>query len=279
MGILILINLTLLIVVEYHYPNLVVKYPSQALRYWDIGTSNIIILSITIIVVRWLKFNYDKEKQKTDEQKELILEKSRANEVLLTEVHHRVNNNLQVISSLLSLQERHIKDENAKKAIFDSKERVKSMGLIHKMLYQEKNFAGVEMNLYINSLLISLLSSYGISTEQLNLNTNFSPIKLSTKTAIPIGLIVNELFTNCIKHAYSIDPTLTFTVYIGVEKDCLILVVADTGKVDNRTVENKKGFGLQLIDSLSKQLKGKLEIINEEQLTFYFKIYNYEIIS
>ena len=93
--------------------------------------------------------------------------KNTENELLLGEIHHRVKNNLQVISSLLSLQEKNIKDETAKRAILEGKERVKSMGLIHKMLYQNDNYSGIEMTAYIETLVSSLMLSFGLKSSDI----------------------------------------------------------------------------------------------------------------
>jgi len=137
-------------------------------------------------------------------QKQIIQNKNKENELLLGEIHHRVKNNLQVISSLLSLQERNITDETAKAAIMDGKERVQSMGLIHKMLYQQNNFSEINMSEYIEKLISGLLESFGKRSEDFELNYDIKDVNLDVDTAIPLGLIINELVVNALKHAYTV---------------------------------------------------------------------------
>ena len=134
-----------------------------------------------------------------------VKEKNAENEMLLGEIHHRVKNNLQVISSLLSLQEKNISDESAKQAILEGKERVKSMGLIHKLLYQNDNYSGIEMDHYIHELIAGLLDSFGLDQDKVSIHSDIEKIKLDVDSAIPIGLIINELVINVFK--YALDDT------------------------------------------------------------------------
>ena len=123
-------------------------------------------------------------------------------ELLLREIHHRVKNNLQVISSLLSLQSRYRKDEQAIEMAQESQNRIKVMALIHEKLYRSKDFANVEFNDYIKNLVNDLFASYKVSTSRISLKMDIENISLGIDTAIPTGLIVNELVTNCLKYAF-----------------------------------------------------------------------------
>ena len=114
----------------------------------------------------------------------------------MKEIHHRVKNNLQIISSLLNLQARFIKDQTAVDAVQEGRNRVKSMALIHQKLYQQDNIEGIDMPEYIDNLMSSLVSSYKITNDRLTISKEVSPILLDIDTAIPLGLIINELLTS-----------------------------------------------------------------------------------
>ena len=123
-------------------------------------------------------------------------------EVLLKEIHHRVKNNLQIISSLLNLQARFIKDKSAVDAVQEGRNRVKSMALIHQKLYQQDNIQGINMPEYIENLSRALLTSYKIKGDRITVDRKVDAIYLDIDTAIPLGLIINELLTNSLKYAF-----------------------------------------------------------------------------
>jgi len=209
----------------------------------------------------------------------LIEEKNTENELLLGEIHHRVKNNLQVISSLLSLQERNITDKTAKAAILEGKERVQSMGLIHKLLYQENNFAGIDMNDYVQKLVDGLLDSFGVSKEEMELDIDFSKIELDVDTAVPIGLMINELVINSLKYAFEGTEKPKLTVKIEEKNQQLILQVEDNGNGDVESILKAKSFGMKLIRSLSRQINGVLEIEKHIGLCFKISINDYKKVS
>ena len=199
------------------------------------------------------------------------------NELLLGEIHHRVKNNLQMVSSLLSLQEKNLDDNMAKRAIKEGKERIKSMELIHKMLYQNDNFTGIEMKVYIKSLVTELLESFG-KQDAVNLDIAFQSIRLDVDTAIPIGLLINELTINALKYAYQNIENPALTIDLRENEDRLILTVQDngTGKVDD--VVNSKSFGMKLVNSLTRQLNGSLNIDVRNGLCFVMVFNDYKVV-
>lgn len=207
-----------------------------------------------------------------------VKEKNTENELLLGEIHHRVKNNLQVISSLLSLQERNIDDESAKAAILEGKERVKSMGLIHKMLYQNDNYSGVEMDDYVGKLVNGLLDSFGMDEANFKLDIDFSKLKLDVDTAIPMGLIINELVINSLKYAFINTEAPALKLKLKKEKEQLILEVADNGRGKVTDLENSNSFGMKLVKSLSRQLGGKLLITDQQGLNFQINITDYKLV-
>jgi len=243
----------------------------QKIITWSISAFLILILILAFVIIRKLK--------EAKKQKSIIEEKNSENELLLGEIHHRVKNNLQVISSLLSLQERSITDEGAKSAILEGKERVQSMGLIHKLLYQKNNFAGIEMKEYVEKLVDGLLDSFGKSNDEFNIKINFSEINLDVDTAIPIGLMINELVINSLKYAYDNTKNPSLSIQIKEENKQLILEVEDNGSGTVKDVTESKSFGLKLIRSLSRQLSGVFDVEKRIGLCFTIRMNDYKIID
>lgn len=169
-----------------------------------INQQNIIIGSslLGLGLLAFLFFRVKVKNQKIEEQNTVINTALKEKDMLLREVHHRVKNNLQMISSLLGIQSRKIKDEKAKEAIREGRSRVHSMSLLHQNLYQKDNLSGVPIADYLPKLCRSLFDTYNINGDQVKLTTEIEAIKLNIETVIPIGLIVNELITNALKYAF-----------------------------------------------------------------------------
>lgn len=189
-------------------------------------------------------------------------------EFLIKEIHHRVKNNLQVLSSLLHLQSRQITDETALDAVREGQNRVDAMGLIHQKLYMGDNLAAVEMQDYLKNLGDTLLDSFGLDDDRVKINYSVTPLHLDVDTAIPLGLIINELVANSLKYAF--PNRQSGTVEISLWKDDaskLCLKVADDGAGKNAAPDLKKStaFGTQLVQMLSKKLGGKPEVTASEQ--------------
>jgi PAS domain S-box-containing protein len=191
-------------------------------------------------------------------------------EVLLKEIHHRVKNNLQVISSLLNLQSRSIQDAATRTLFQDSQNRIQSIAFIHEKLYQSRDLAQVDFSQYIQTLCIHLFRSYGTSSQRISLNLEIDDIFLSVDTAIPCGLIVNELVSNALKHGFpqngtgAIEITLHRTFQEGDDpsKREFMMRVRDNGVGFPNEVDFRKthSLGMQLINTLVKQLKGTIEL-------------------
>lgn len=192
-----------------------------------------------------------------------VRESLREKEVLLQEIHHRVKNNLQVISSLLDLQSQHIEDPTTQKLFQDSKSRVKSMALIHEKLYESKNLAYLNFAEYLEVLSHYLFQSYQVSSSHITLRLKLEPIILNTQQAIPCGLIINELISNALKHAFPNQTEGLVEVYLSSdENQHYVLIVRDNGMGLPRQSEVApvKALGLQLVKLLTAQLEGILEI-------------------
>jgi len=193
----------------------------------------IIGLAAALIVAIGSFYLY-RDKQRTTGQlreKNKIISASLADkEILLKEIHHRVKNNLQVVSSLLSLQSRSIKDEQALEAINEGRNRVKSMALIHQNLYRDDNLTGIDMKDYVEKLSQSLFVSYNTTPEAVKLKTDIDDIDLDVDTVIPLGLILNELISNSLKYAFSDQPHGVLEIKLKALSDHLLLAVKDNGK-------------------------------------------------
>jgi len=186
----------------------------------------------------------------------------REKESLLKEIHHRVKNNLQVISSLLKLQVAGIRDSSALEMFHESQNRIRSMALIHEKLYQSPDLSRVEFASYVRELLSLLLRSYA-ARPRIELNTTIENATLSIEVAVPLGLILNELISNCLKHAFPGGRTGRITVDLrSYDASSMELKVADDGvgfpaQVDFRTAET---LGMQLVRTLTEQIGGRLEL-------------------
>lgn len=189
-------------------------------------------------------------------------------EVLLKEIHHRVKNNMQIISSLLNLQLQHVQEEEARNVLIESQGRVKSMAMINEKLYQSPDLARIKFRDYIQKLVYDILYTYGVKARNIELEMDIDDIELDMETSIPCGLIINELVTNSVKYAF---PEGKGTISIQFKgQDELQLIIKDDGiglpqEVD---VEHIETLGLQLVLNLVKQLNGELTI-NRSQGTEY----------
>jgi len=190
----------------------------------------------------------------------LLRKQNNEKEFLLKEIHHRVKNNLEVVSSLLSLQSARIQDPNVLSAMQESQHRVQSMSMIHQKLYMGKNLAAIEMKDYFENLSEYIVDAYGAQSK-VTVDIAMDPFELDVDSAIPIGLIVNELITNCLKHAFPLEMKGKIKISLKKIDMLLQLDVIDNGigqMMHQGAVS--KGFGTQLIALLTKQLDGKMSL-------------------
>lgn len=214
---------------------------------------------------------------KVKSQKTVVEKSLEEKNVLLKEIHHRVKNNLQVISSLLALQSKYIKDDNALIALQQGQDRVHSMALIHQDLYQGGNLIGVSTSNYFEQLIDNLIYSYNIEEEEVSLLLDIEDITLDVDTMIPLGLVVNELVSNAFKHAFNDNhQNAEIKISLKEKNNYLILEVKDNGESIKSTDEiNDKSFGFELIKAFSAKLKAKLEMDIDGGLSIKLLIENY----
>lgn len=217
----------------------------------------IIVALILILVFTYIKLRKNKQKLVTalDEK-----------ENLLREIHHRVKNNLQVVSSLLNMHVRKVKDPASKKILEEGSERLMAMSIIHKNLYPDSNLKTISLDGYLFTLTHQLFENYQLNYSNVSLETQLEKITVDIDILIPIGLIVNELISNSMKHAFSEDSNARIIVRLRKEDAKHIsLEIADNGigiDLESYSLKNES-IGMKLITIFCEKIKSKLSVINE----------------
>lgn len=229
-----------------------------------------VLFVISLLVLRKIK----KQSKQLSDKNKIIAKALQEKELLVKEVHHRVKNNFQIVSSLLELQTKGIEDEKALELANEGKNRVKSMALIHQKLYQEESGL-IDFDEYIK-LLIRELSSMYSSDKKVATLVDSKDIKFDVDTAIPLGLIINEIITNSYKYAFRNDTNNSLSISIEkAQEDNYKLIIEDNGPglSNNFDVKKAKSLGLRLVNRLVKQLHGTLKQSNTKGAKFeiYFK--------
>lgn len=193
-------------------------------------------------------------------QNNIISKALHEKDILLREIHHRVKNNMQFISSLLSLQSDHVLDPTAKSALHKGEHRVQSMALIHQNLYQEEHLTGINIAEYFGKLTQNLFNSYNINDEKITLHTEIDPIIIDVDTMIPLGLIVNELISNTLKHAFPEGTEGDIFLTLKEVNHQLELTVKDNGVglKDEDLDKLNQSFGYKLIEAFRDQLDAEM---------------------
>ena len=237
----------------------------------------LVFIGITAIAIA-IAYFVIRTKNKLLSKNELIIKQSLyEKELLLSEVHHRVKNNLQLVSSMLDLQQKYLKDAEAINAINNSKNRVLSMSLIHQTLYQNGKYGYVDTKDYFEKVTDIVVQSLKKETE-IKTICNIESLQLLLDYAIPLGLITNELITNACKYAFVNKTKGTITISLHKNQNLLELVVEDDGiGADEETMINAKSFGLKLIKSLCRQLEAELIVKNKNGTKITLEIRNFKL--
>ena len=214
--------------------------------------------------------------RKIESQNKVISKALSEKDILLREIHHRVKNNLQLVSSLLTLQGRSIDDVTAQQAINEGKSRVRSMALIHQDLYNRENLTTINVQNYLEKLTSEIFTTYRIDRENVDLTMNIEDIDLDIDTLVPLGLIINELITNCLKYAFPDGRKGELFVGLTQNKEKLILNINDDGIGYDFDQTSDSSFGTTLISALTEQLDGELtrKMNNGTQVTIEFDLPN-----
>jgi PAS domain S-box-containing protein len=217
--------------------------------------------------------------EREEAQKQIVNSLEEKN-VLLREIHHRVKNNMQIISSLLSLQSSNIEDQNMRDIFNESQNRVKSMSMIHEQLYQTDDLAKIDFKIYVNGLIKNLFQIFSPDWPRIRWVVDIDKVKLNLESAIPCGLIINELVSNSLKHAFKEGSDGNIMIKMRKNGETITLIISDNGVgfPKDFNIEKTSTLGLKLVKTLVNQLEGEM-VINAENGTTYeitLKEINYE---
>ncbi|WP_165795953.1 tetratricopeptide repeat-containing sensor histidine kinase [Siphonobacter curvatus] len=242
--------------------------------WWLLGGMSILILLLIVAVVQYRiirKGNQQLEKtnRALSERNTIVSEQSEQLKNLMKELHHRVKNNLAIVSSLLRLQSTRLEDEGAVRAVREGQQRVEAMSLIHQRLYESDNVTKVNMKEYIHDLVQGLFYAYGFKEENFDLEVDIVSVELDVEVAVPLGLIMNEIITNAFKHAFDQISKPSLSIILN-ETDQLHLEIKDNGPgIDMNAWKKPTGsFGKRLILLLSEQIGAILNVRNENGTRF-----------
>lgn len=191
-------------------------------------------------------------------------------EILLKEIHHRVKNNLQIISSILSLQTHYLNNKPVTDVLNECRDRVLSLSLLHEQLYGSNNFSNINFENFVRILVNHLICTYNYLSEKISFNIDINDLKLSIETSINLGLILNELVTNSLKYAFKGRENGTIDISLKSENEKIIFKVSDNGKglPEDFDINRLKSLGFELVNSLVEQLRGELKILNKGKTEF-----------
>nr|WP_321237140.1 histidine kinase dimerization/phosphoacceptor domain -containing protein [uncultured Psychroserpens sp.] len=283
---------------ELYKDNIILSLETEAQAKYEVGQKNatilfqdetinqqkrtkilyVILTSLLAIILFGLFYNYRKNQKRSQLLETLNTEldtKNQQNELLLREIHHRVKNNLELVKSLISLQSADLEDSATKDAMIASQNRVQSMGIIHQKLYQGEHLGSIDMKDYFVNLSDGILDTFN-AENKVKVECAMEQLDLDVDTAVPIGLIVNELLTNALKYAFPNDSKGKIKISLRQSNpNILSLKVIDNG-IGKTTESQSKGtgFGSQLIKLLTQQLNGIMEekYDNGTSVMFEFKI-------
>ncbi len=237
----------------------------------------ILFSTLALFIFAILSFFIYRLYSKVNIQNSIISKALEEKDILLREIHHRVKNNLQIISSLLSLQSRQIDDKDIQQAINEGKNRVRSVALIHQNLYQKENLTGVGVINYLETLTSELFETYNISKEKIKLILKIDEIDLDVDTMVPLGLIINELVSNALKHAFPNEREGNITITLQENNEQLYFAVEDDGVgLDLDSLSKTTSFGNRLVNAFSKKLKADLNISGDNGTKVSMLISNYK---
>jgi two-component sensor histidine kinase len=228
------------------------------------------VVSFGILLLAVLFIFFYRLYRKVKEQNAKISKADQEKAILLKEIHHRVKNNLQVVSSLLGLQSRFVDDEAALEAIKTGRSRVQSMSILHQNLYRNENLKSIKIKKYFEDLGQNLFDTYKLNERNISFDADIDNFELDIDVVVPMGLITNELVSNALKHAFTSQDAGRISLSIKKDNDLISLTVADNGKgIQSTTLpERSNSLGLQLIKSFSEKLNAKIDISNTEGTTF-----------
>ncbi len=255
---------------------------------WILGLGTILLGIFSFYLIQNIR-NKKKLNVQLSEKNAIIASNLLEKETLLKEIHHRVKNNLQIVSSLLRLQSRSISDDHTKEILQEGQNRVQSMALIHQNLYKTDDLTGLEFKDYLEKLCKNLLSTYKLTASEVQLDLDIQPINLDVSTLIPLGLIINEIFTNSLKYAFDKTGKKTLGVSLQEKGNELEIIIKDNGvgatqdlidylNKPNAGRNSHWGFGTRLIKTFAQKLNADIEANNIDGTSILLKIRNYQTV-
>jgi PAS domain S-box-containing protein len=208
-----------------------------------------------------------------------IKESLKEKEILLREIHHRVKNNLQIISVLLSLQSEEIDDPEILEKYKESENRIHSMALIHERMYQSKDLSSIDFADYVQNLIADIAYAYGFDGSSLDITMDLNNYNMSIETVMPLGLIINELVSNSLKYAFQNKSSKKINIILEkLDNDQFKLEISDNGMgfPENIDFKNTSSLGLQLVNELVQQIDGEMELFNEKGTKFIINFHEPE---
>lgn len=233
-------------------------------------TKNIYLLSLVLFVLAAVVVTMVLFYNRIKKQKLKLSEQSNKLQWMMRELHHRVKNNLQIVSSLLNLQTYRLTDEAAVTALKESNLRVQAMSLIHQRLYQAEDASLVNFKLFVTDLTETLMAAYGYETDEFDLQINIQEEMLAVDAVLPLGLMVNEILTNSFKYAYNEVQRPLLKISLVQNGQQLEMEIADNGP--GQVANENKGFGKSLIDAFTRQLHATCQVTSDQGLVYYFQI-------
>lgn len=227
-------------------------------------SSVVVLLILVVFAAYWYRQVQEKRRKNA-----LLTEQNEKIETLMRELHHRVKNNLQVISSLLGLQSSRLEDPTAKKAVLEGKSRVRAMSLIHQRLYQKEGITEMNFQSYVRDLVSDLKESY-MPEEKVNIDLSVPDMTIDIEKVLPLGLILNELISNSFKYAFQDISEPLIKVEMFMEGNHFSLNVSDNGNgmETGTALDQARSFGLRLVNLLVKQLNGSLTVNSFQGLSY-----------
>lgn len=241
----------------------------------------IVVILISLLFTILLFRNKQKVNSLLEQKNAAIQANLEQKEIMMGEIHHRVKNNLQMVSSILDLQGRDLTDEKSIRVIEDSLSRINAISLIHQRLYQSDNIRGIKINTYLQELAFDILKNFSatVQTNTIDLQCNIDDLDMDLESAIPIGLITAELITNSCKYAFTTITQPKITISLTKQSTDLILAVTDNG-IGKQDSVNTSGttFGTKLIKSLSRKLRAEItENSSPNGTSIQLKITNFKL--
>ena len=242
--------------------NFIYQNSLLSLRFLFTGLINLSIL-IFLIYFDWEQIQ--KSLNKSLNEKELLLQ----------EVHHRVKNNLAIISSILRLQQYKNKDPEKNELLFSVENRINTMALVHEQLYESKDFKHIDISVFISDLIHNISACYSMDNNKIMITKEIEPVTFTFDKLIPLGMIINEILTNTFKYAFSNTDSPEITISLNsISGGKYMLIIKDNGKGFSEEIlkDGEKSTGFTIIDALSQQLNAKLSVKTEHGTEFKIKI-------